>query len=199
MCFLKCITKHIYVSYYHPLSIIMKALRTTFRKSGTECIFSCFATLRFKILQAHVAVDLIRSHHGSPTTAGSLRFRQIAMVGESKPHLSGYKSVVQSSNRPDHTALHVQFSSDQSTNLIQSRKRNTCHIYVGYYHPLSIIMRARRVIIRKSGTECIFSKFATRRFKMLQAHVAVDLIRSHHGFPTTAGGLRTRRIAMVGE
>ncbi len=92
-----------------------------------------------------------------------------------------------------------QFSSDRSTNLIRSRKRIADHIYVGYYHPLSIIVRALRVIIRKSGTECVFSKFATRRFKLLQAHVAMDLIRAHHGLPTTVAVLRTRPIAMIGE
>ena len=97
------------------------------------------------MLQAHVVMDLIRSHHGSPTTAGGLRSRQIAMVGESEPQFSKHKSVVPSSNRPDHTTLLVQFSSDQSTNLIRLRKRITDHIYVGYYDSFSIIMNALRV------------------------------------------------------
>ncbi len=80
------------------------------------------------MLQVHVAVNLIRSRRGSTTTVGGLRTRQIAMVGESEPPFASHKSVVQSSNRTDHTIPHAQFSSDQSTNLIHSRKRITKHI-----------------------------------------------------------------------
>ena len=165
----------------------------------SKCIFSSFATLRLTIVQAHVDVDLIRSRHGVPTSNGGRRICQIAMVVESEPQFSCYKRVVQSSNLPDHTSLPAQFSSDRSTNLIHSRNRITEHICVDYCRSYSIILKAHRIIFRESGTECIFSSFATRRFKMLQAHVAEDLIRSYHGSHTTVGGLRTRQIAMVGE
>ena len=67
------------------------------------------------MLQAHVAVDLIRSRRGSTTTVGGLRTRHIAMVGESEPPFACHKSVLMpSSSRPDHTTLHAQFPSDQS-------------------------------------------------------------------------------------
>ena len=89
-------------------------------KRVAKCIFSRFAMLRFKLLPSHVAVDLIRSHHGSPTTVGGLRTGQIAMAWESEPPFACRKSVVRSSNRPDHRSLHAQFPSDQSTNLIHS-------------------------------------------------------------------------------
>ena len=151
------------------------------------------------MLQAHVAMDLIRSHHGSPTTVGALRSRQIAMIAESEPQFSKHKSVVPSSNRPDHTTLLVQFSADRSTNLIRSRKRTIKHICVGSSDLFSIVMKALLVTCEKRVTKCIFSRFAMRGFKLLQAHVAVDQIRSPQGSPTTVGGLRTRQIAMVGE
>ena len=139
-------TKHIGVGYYNHFAIIMRALRVNFEKLGAVCMFSRFATQRFELLQAHVAVDLIRSAQVSPTTVGGLRTRQIAMVGESEPPFACNQNVVPSSNRTDHMIPHAQFSSDQSTNLIHSRKRITKHICVGYYHSFSIMMRALRVI-----------------------------------------------------
>ena len=101
------------------------------------------------MLPAHVAVDLIRSAHTSATTVGGLRTRQTAVIGESEPPFAYHKSVVSSSNRTDHTTLHAQFSSDQSIHLNHSRKRITKHIYVGYCHPLSIMMKALRGKLEK--------------------------------------------------
>ncbi len=105
----------------------MKALRVKFENSVAKCIFSRFATRGFKLLQAHVAVDLIRFAHESPTTVGGLRTFQIAMVGESEPPFACQESVVRSSSHPDHTTLHAEFSSNQSTNLMPSRKHIIKH------------------------------------------------------------------------
>ena len=151
------------------------------------------------MLQAHVAVDLIRSAHGLPTTLGCPRFSQSAMVGDSEPPFACHKSVLPSSSRPDHTTLHAQFPSDRSTNLIRSRKHITKHICVGYYHSFSIIMKALRVKFEKCVAKCIFSRFAMLRFKLLQAHVTAHLIRSCPESTTMVGVLRTRQIAMVEE
>ena len=89
-------TKHICIGYCLSFSIIMKARRVKFEKCVAKWIFSRLTTQRFDLPQSHVAVNLIRSCHGLPTTVGGLRTHQIAMVGESEPPFACHNSVVRS-------------------------------------------------------------------------------------------------------
>ena len=79
------------VRYSRRLSMVTKALRLKFWKSGVWYIKFIFGTTSFELLTSHVVVDLILHGQLSTTTVGGLIFHRRAMPDESESEMSVHK------------------------------------------------------------------------------------------------------------